>query len=826
MWNRATIQSEAWIRGTVGNDTLNGTFDADTLDGGAGNDTLNGGAESDTYIFGAGSGTDTIGEDSDSGATDTVRLVGLNPADVTVGRDGQNLIIAINATGEQVTVVGHFYGTREGIEQIVFADQTVWDRAEIALQAPVMGTTGNDSMYGSSGNDSFLGGLGNDYLQGNEGNDTYVFRLGDGQDTIADWGPSYDVDTLKFASGISAGNVTVTQLSMWDVRLSIGGTSDFVTLGYQLGGAYGGVDQVRFADNTVWDRETIFQKSIIPTSGNDTFNGDYRANTISGGAGNDNLYGRDGDDQLSGDTGNDYLEGGAGSDTYLFSLGDGQDTLVDWGGGSDVDVLQLGAGILPGVVSVTEVSGNDIRLWIGSDSITLGHQLSGIWGGVDQVRFADNTVWDRATLLAKATVPTANGDTFYGDYTANALSGGAGNDSLLARDGDDQLSGDAGNDYLEGGAGNDTYLFNLGDGQDRIYDWGNGSDVDTVQFGAGITTGDVTVTLTGGGNDILLSINGTSDTVLLDDRVAGSWAGADRVRFDDGTIWDYATLYQMATHHAPTGSVTIAGTAAEDQTLTANTSTIQDLDGLGTFHYQWQRSTNGGSSWSNVGADQSTYVLGDIDVGSIVRVTVSYTDGGGTAESLTSAATGAVANVNDTPVGVNDSKAVNEDATATGSVLANDSDADIGDTIRVSNVSNAGGSQPISAGGNANLAGTYGTLTLNSDGSYSYSPNNAAAHDLLPGQAATDVFTYTVSDTQNASATATLTFNITGVANTFTGTAGDDTLTGTLGPDTLDGQGGNDILIGGAGADTLIGGTGTDTASYATAPAAVVANLD
>ncbi len=97
---------------------------------------------------------------------------------------------------------------------------------------------------------------------------------------------------------------------------------------------------------------------------------------------------------------------------------------------------------------------------------------------------------------------------------------------------------------------------------------------------------------------------------------------------------------------APVGTPVVTGTAAEDQTLTADTSSIADADGLGAFSYQWQR--NG----SNVaGATGSTYTLGDADVGTTVRVVVSYTDGQGTAESLTSVAVGPVANVNDAPSG-------------------------------------------------------------------------------------------------------------------------------------------------------------------------------
>ena len=51
---------------------------------------------------------------------------------------------------------------------------------------------------------------------------------------------------------------------------------------------------------------------------------------------------------------------------------------------------------------------------------------------------------------------------------------------------------------------------------------------------------------------------------------------------------------------APTGAVSVSGTASEDQTLTANASSVADADGLGAMSYQWARSTDGGASWSNI----------------------------------------------------------------------------------------------------------------------------------------------------------------------------------------------------------------------------------
>ncbi|MGF1569518.1 MAG: choice-of-anchor L domain-containing protein [Nodosilinea sp.] len=103
---------------------------------------------------------------------------------------------------------------------------------------------------------------------------------------------------------------------------------------------------------------------------------------------------------------------------------------------------------------------------------------------------------------------------------------------------------------------------------------------------------------------------------------------------------------------APTGSVAIDGTATQNQVLTANTTTLADIDGLGTLTYRWESSTTGTGGWTTIdGASGSTLTLTQAQVGSFLRVVVAYTDQQGTNESVTSAATAAVANVNDAPTG-------------------------------------------------------------------------------------------------------------------------------------------------------------------------------
>ncbi|MEN9761857.1 MAG: hypothetical protein RI906_1683, partial [Pseudomonadota bacterium] len=95
----------------------------------------------------------------------------------------------------------------------------------------------------------------------------------------------------------------------------------------------------------------------------------------------------------------------------------------------------------------------------------------------------------------------------------------------------------------------------------------------------------------------------------------------------------------------PTGSVKITGTATQGQTLTAS-NTLADADGLGTISYQWQA---GGANIA--GATGTSFTLTQAQVGKAITVVASYTDQQNTAESVSSAATNLVANVNDQPTG-------------------------------------------------------------------------------------------------------------------------------------------------------------------------------
>ncbi|NJL49376.1 MAG: DUF4347 domain-containing protein [Leptolyngbyaceae cyanobacterium SM2_5_2] len=88
-------------------------------------------------------------------------------------------------------------------------------------------------------------------------------------------------------------------------------------------------------------------------------------------------------------------------------------------------------------------------------------------------------------------------------------------------------------------------------------------------------------------------------------------------------------------NNAPTGSVTADGILKPCRTLTANTSTLADADGLGEFSYEWQQSVTGTGGWTTIAeANSSTLTLTEEQIDYYIRPIVRYTDGGDTVEKV------------------------------------------------------------------------------------------------------------------------------------------------------------------------------------------------
>ena len=148
---------------------------------------------------------------------------------------------------------------------------------------------------------------------------------------------------------------------------------------------------------------------IFGYDGVDRLNGGIGNDSVHGGNGNDTLWGESGDDRLNGGDGNDvlfggqgtdYLVGGKDADTYVFSLGEGQDTITDNVG--EHNALQFGQNISVNdlhIDAITDIRGNtDWKITIkGSegDSITINDQfVSGNTNDavIDTFRFDEGTL--------------------------------------------------------------------------------------------------------------------------------------------------------------------------------------------------------------------------------------------------------------------------------------------------------------------------------------------------------------------------------------------------------------------------------------------------
>ena len=125
-----------------------------------------------------------------------------------------------------------------------------------------------------------------------------------------------------------------------------------------------------------------------------------------------------------------------------------------------------------------------------------------------------------------------------------------------------------------------------------------------------------------------------------DESYEGIWSAGS-------TMWvasrDDGRLYAYDWNNPATGAPTIAGAVRVDETLAAGTRSIADADGLDAaiFEYQWV-SSDGNADTDIAGATDSTYTIVPGDRGRAVKVRVSFTDGAGNEESLTSEPTGRV----------------------------------------------------------------------------------------------------------------------------------------------------------------------------------------
>jgi Ca2+-binding RTX toxin-like protein len=850
------------------------------LDGQSGNDLLIGEGDN-VYIFGRGYGVDIIRTDvrqfyALTGQDEVQLLPGVSPGDLTLSGHANNLVLTINGTTDQLIVESYLVPPSDQIDQIQFADGTTWTYADITNRVFLLtGTSqnetllgfnndndlramnGNDQVFGVGGNDILDGGQGDDILIGGEGNDTYLFGLGSGQDAINNLDDNFnpdDIDTLALTGSLLPSDITLQATLDAGLLLQINGSTDHVLLENYLRGGMFQIDQIQFADGSMWDLQAIADHAqgltlvgtedfdflsgfftrdtlsglggddtIVGNEGDDLLFGGDGGDTLEGGLGNDTLHGEAGDDVLygglgpnsggeggeggggqTGDLGNDALVGGTGNDTYLFNLGDGIDTIEDVAVVGEGNRIQFGVGVAQSDLALThDEIARTLTIQVGAsgtDQLVLTNfDPTGANGSlvVETLAFADGSEVNLASLLGPTITifGTENADVLVGTVGNDGIDAGAGNDTVyanggndlvLAGEGDDVVTGDEGMDTISGGGGID-YLYggadndviNGDDGNDTLVgDVGNdvltgglGNDVLSGGLGDDVLAGEVgnDAFYGGAGNDLISGGAG-------DDSVSGE-DGADTILGGSGTDYLYGGDGDDVIN-GDEGNDTIIGEAGND-VLTGGTG--NDV-------------LNGGA-----GADQLNGGAGDDSI--YVDAADTVVNGGAGYDSVTVLGTEAVT--------LNATTAQIEFAAG-----SNGSDifTAVGSLSNVTFYGGEGNDQLTGGDGNDVLVGQVGNDTL-TGGLGDDILSSGEGDDVLTGEAGNDaVYAGAGNDVINGGAGDDSVSGDEG-ADTISGGSGTDYLYGGEGDDVIDGDEGNDTLVGEIGNDVLRGGAGNDVIS-------------
>ena len=609
------------LGGNGGDDTIYGNAGNDFIYGGTGNDRLEGGAGNDTYLWHLGDGLDTI---YDNANQDTIQFgEGIVWDYLTFRNSGNDLIILVHEQEDQGIIIQNFFSGQDyKIEKINFFDGSSVNLSEIGLTLKqlktgesikgtefddiiyanggndtvnagigddtIYGEAGFDTLYGENGNDVLIGGTGNDRLEGGLGDDTYIYNVGDGLDTIYDDNRgNTDNDTIKFGEGISFSDITFSRKDNNLIMTLFNDITQRVIIQNFFSSSYYQVEKLEFADGTTVPlTERGFE--FIQNDGADNVSGTNYDDTIYGKGGNDTIYGYSGNDTLIGGKGNDRLEGSYGDDTYIWNLGDGFDTIYDYNGGNtDNDTIKFGEGISFEDLSF-ERDGNSLIIHVNNDrtqGIKIQDYYSSTYYKVEKLEFADGTIIETSTitvatdrsdaLAAQNITGTDNNDTLTGGNFGDTLSGNSGddvvdgkggNDTIYGYSGNDTLIGGKGNDRLEGSYGDDTYIWNLGDGFDTIYDYNGGNtDNDTIKFGEGISFEDLSFERDG--NSLIIYVNNDKTQGIKIQDYYSSYSQVEKLKFANGTIVETSTIAVTTDRSDALAAQDITGTDNND-TLT------------------------------------------------------------------------------------------------------------------------------------------------------------------------------------------------------------------------------------------------------------------
>lgn len=439
-------------------------------------------------------------------------------------------------------------------------------------------------------------------------------------------------------------------------------------------------------------------------------NGTHKADNINGTAQNDSIFGDNGNDVINGGAGDDHIDGGNGSD--MISGGAGND-VIDGGNGQDIVIL---AG-----------KRSDYRVMEGLNGAVIVRDLrAGSPDGqdrlfsIERIQFSDG-IFKLVDLIQANVAPVAQNDVLTLAETAGRTEITS---ILLANDGDadgDPLAVSSVQGVSAMGA-------TVSIGPDGKVSYDSGDIFADLEHGE-TATDSFTYTVTDG--------NGHVSTATATVTIAGVTQNQAPLAVDDTF-----GLNEDAGATDVTASLLVNdGDPDGDAIQISAVQGVSDKGAIVTLGPDGKVVYNAGKIFIHLeegekAADSFTYTITD-------------------SKGLTSAATTTViisgmSPQNSAPVAVNDLLALAEDAgktDLTALILANDTDSDE-DKLTVTSV------QAVTAKGAAVTVDATGKVLYDAGAIFSY---------LDTGQTATDSFTYTVTDADGATSTATVTLKIGGL---------------------------------------------------------------
>lgn len=707
------------------------------------------------------------------------------------------------------------------------------------------GTNGNDTLTGGLGDDTIWGDDGDDRIEGGEGVD-FLFG-GDGDDVITDL---FLDDEIR--SG--AGNDVVNSGPGLDLIITDTG-SDYV---------YGGEDdhEVLAGQDNDFVAGGEASDFIVGGEGNDWLEGGGSNNLLLGDngdliqglpikigvlgnqIGHDVLVSGNGNEDFDAENGDDIMVGGLGTDRFFGQQG------FDWavykndpyGIEADMEIRLFSPPPLPGSPGAILDRYNTVEGLSGS-------AFADILRGDNTTVFTDNEL-TRISLI----------DGLQEFLGLGVVSFSAGN-IIFGGDGSDIIEGRGGNDLIDGdrwlnvrisvvenadGTGNELMTFDsmtdelnamllnrtLNPGQlvivREIIIADGSNDVDTALF----TDLFVNYIIEGQNGAVVGEDIDGDGFITITHNIAGVIGsdGIDKLRNIERLAFaDTTKNIGPIMNDIPQGLATITGVVEEDQLLSVSLAGVFDPDNTATggvitgpIGVFWQVELNPGDgiftdieievAGEVAPASGLTFSPTDNEVGLRLRARVIYEDQEGVIETVFSAPTAAVGNVNDAPVGV---VSISDTTPTEGQTLFasnNLSDADSADV--------AAGALPVTYQWQRSANGSIWTDIAGATVA-SFTPSSAHVGSFIrvvatyvDGQGTTEV---TASESTAVVGALILgtntssTHNGTAGADFIDGMGGSDTLNGLAGDDTLLGGAGNDTLNGGLGADELVGGIGNDT---------------